>query len=66
MMLPPEAVHAAGSVQSNVTVVVPLRENVTDFPPVVYPLAFACSFVRPAYVVLEAPILLVLRKRAIL
>jgi hypothetical protein len=50
-MEPPEAVHTGLEVKLAVTDVVPERVNATVMPPVVYPLAFACSFVTPAYVV---------------
>lgn len=48
VMLPADAVHAVGLVEVIVTVLVPDRETVTAFPPVVYPFAFATSFVTPA------------------
>jgi len=49
---------------SIVTVVVPAIVSVIDMPPVVYPFALLCSFVRPAYVVEHDPMFYVDRNRA--
>lgn len=54
-MEPPLAVHTGLVANDAVTEVVPASTKVTVMPPVVYPLAFACSFVAPAYVVEAAP-----------
>src|SRR5258705_6933376 len=65
-MLPPEAVHTGLVPNFAVTEPVPARVSVTAIPPVVYPFAFACSLVTPAYVVEDVVMLDVDRNKATL
>jgi hypothetical protein len=65
-MLPPLAVHDGFDEKYTATDVVPVCDNVTETPPVVYPLPDATSFVTAAHVVDDAPMFDVLVTNATL
>jgi hypothetical protein len=56
-MEPPEAVHDGFDEKYTATLVVPVCDNVTLTPPVVYPLPEATSLVTAAHVVDDAEML---------